>query len=283
MKKTFLLLLILTATPGNSMDSIINKLLSGPDPAYSSLLKKLKHKTDFPAPLEFRKLMLTLSPFRLDLNMGVIYKEKRVRFTWYSNEVGVKGKPAEVLETIKKALSAEGFSYKAKGDNQYGSPEHSLYKEENLLKHDFLIEGPRKFTGGRGPACGSRIMYEVEYLKDSAPPSVKDILLANPALSCPELPPQLLEYLNDKKIDSLFYGGTWTRYYDWGVRTPCGSAAGAKKAFSEVKSIILKMGFKLSRKSRGVSTFSKTGTRYPIIYLSVEKGGIFYFRIQPYT
>ena len=115
-------------------------------------------------------------------------------------------------------------------------------------------------------------------------PTVAWVVEFYPQIACPELPAEVFDYLKEKKIEHMSYGGTWERYYIWGVSIPAGDGKEAESMLNDVVVIIDKLGYSLWKEEGGVKTYQKKGTggeTSSFMDLEIEENNLFRLRFQP--
>ncbi len=253
------------------------------DSDFKELLTQNKHGSEVTAPPVWRSLFIALKPFRFDHTAGISYAGNKLKMFWFCGEFGSKGKPYAVISDITTLLTGRGFSVIPAELNEHGVYEHHFTKQDDDFSHLLIVEGIERFVGTPDPRCGGTLNYEITYNQECAPPTVQTSLSVFPELNCPELSASLLEYFNDIPFSVLTYGGTWTRYYNWGLKISHPDCAEALTRFQQVEAFLNGMGFSLKTTDRGVSTYHKPDVFKPIFYLAIYDNTIFSFRIQPHT
>ncbi|MBN1799391.1 MAG: hypothetical protein JW822_12500 [Spirochaetales bacterium] len=267
----------------SQLKNIKQALSIATDEEFTKLLINNKHGATVTAPPDWRELFKTLKPFRFDHSAGITYTENKLKLFWFCGEFGSKGKPDEIISAITTLLTGRGYSVIPAALNEHGVYEHHFTRQQGEFTHLLIVEGVERFVGTPDPRCGGTLHYEITYNKENARPTVQTTLAAFPELNCPELPSVLLEYFNNHTFSTLIYGGTWTRYYNWGVRISHSDSGAAQENFQQVEEIIKNMGFSLIKIDRGVSMYQKQDTHEPIFYVAIYDNTIFSFRIQPHT
>ncbi len=262
------------------MQSIINRAGISTDDEFERLLTGLKHSPSIVASEEFRALVKALAPFRMDLHPGLAIRNGRIVLYWFVGEFGVKKPVKDTFALFSDTLGRLGFTASTAKDGDSAA----LYEKKKAdVTHRLILRGIERFIGSSTPSSGGSFTYEIEGAKETAFPLLREVLAAYPSLSCPRMIPELLELLNDVPVRNVGYGGTWTRYYDFDTDLVYKDDKTAKDAFSSAAKKAVSLGFSLDHEDRGVFTYMKEGSSGPILYLSVEEGGVFNFRIQPYT
>ncbi len=265
------------------LETVKTRLSLASSPDFSRLLAGNKHNPDLPAPPLWRGLLSALHPFRFDYVNGVACTEHVLRFYWYCSEFGSAGTPEQVIGVIKDLLREQGFTAHSAGKNEYGVDEYVFIKQDRDTEHNLTVEGVERFIGTREPRCGGRLLYEINMQTNGARPTVRETLKAFPWLACPELPATLLDFFNDKAFSSLNYGGTWTRYYDWGLTIPCATPEAAAEMLARLDGLLAGLGFFPEKKDADILIYHPAQSYAPIIYLDSSEKTVVAFRIQPYS
>jgi hypothetical protein len=263
------------------LKAIISRCSIGSDDEYAKILTDLKHSPASVAPPEFRSIIKKLGPFRMDLHWGISWKKNRLTLYWFTGEFGVKKPTADVAELLSGTVESLGFG--PSGPDTGKSKPIEFAKVSGDFIHRFRIEKLERFIGTSTPSSGGSFQYEIEYGKDVAEPILEEVLDGYPALACPEMIPGILGFFAPVPVTEVSYGGTWTRYYDFEINADYKDEKLAKKAFSQLKELVVSLGFSFEREDGGILTFMKDGSIGPVLYLSLEKDGIACFRIQPLT
>jgi hypothetical protein len=264
-----------------TVKAIVSQCRVGTDDEYAKIMKALKHHPASVAPPELRAIITRLSPFRMDLQSGLAWRRNRITLYWFVGEFGAKKPASEVAALFSDTLEELGFAI-ARSDFEDRTKKEYV-KTAGDFSHIFRIEGLERFIGTAAQSAGGSFVYEIEYLVDTGKPFLRDVLIEYPALSCPEMIPEVLTFFSDQKVTNVSYGGTWTRFYDFDIDASYADEKSAKGAFGKLVALVESLGFDLERDDGGILTYIKKGASGPVLYLALKKGGIVNFRIQPYT
>jgi hypothetical protein len=268
----------LTLKPEGVMKAMITACKIESDSDFGKILKDLDHLPQGVAPPELRSLVAAAAPFRMSLDSGCSWKKGKLSLYWWVNEFGVK-KSVSVLNSIfEETLKSQGFS------PDKGSGTDRLYiKQTGDYTRRVRIDRIERFIGTSTPSSGGAFLFEIEYAKEVGQPSLALVLAEYPALRCGEMLPEIMDFLRDKPVTNVGYGGTWRRYYDFSVDTLYKNEKEAEAGLDVLVKIAASLGFSLDRDDNGVLTYMKEGSSGPVLYLSLEKDNIVNFRIQPFT
>jgi hypothetical protein len=267
----------------DSVEYFIKALNLKAEGEYSEILVSEKHKANRVAPKLIVDLIETQDLTRMEMRSSVEYKGEIFTASWFFSEIAFEGKPDEVLQSIHELMSEHKFSFEDPIMNEHGYKEYHFRKEDDIGKHHFLLTELEMYVGIKKPISGSEITYRISSKDKFSQPTVGEVLKVYPEIICPELPDVLMEYMKDRKIGHIGYGGTWERYYTWSVTIPSEKLESAKEDLEEVTEIIKDLGYELWEEEKGVKTYQKKGDAYSFIYLSIEDERVFYFRFQPYS
>jgi hypothetical protein len=242
-----------------SMEYFIKTLDLKATGKYKEILVDGKHKTDRVAPDVVRGFVEGIEITRFSLTQGVKFEDGKATLWWFISDFGAKGKPEEVMASIQDIFKTYGFTAQEPVEDENGWKEFSFVKEENGLDYLIKMKELDRFIGSKEPTCGGDVICDITYKSTLPQTTVAEMIRLYPQIACPELPLEVLEYIKGQKVAHMSYGGTWERYYTWGVTIPEGDETAAKKMLNNVAGIIEDLGFKVWKEEDGRITYQRQG------------------------
>lgn len=259
-------------TPKSAADDASGRLLAaaGTEPAFEELLAAHRHRTDFPAPEGLRRLLLGRQVLRFELSVAYRNAAGKSSLLWWLPEVGFPGGVDEVGAYVRKTLESGGLSCRPGPDGL------SCSARAAGMTQQVDVEGPRPWTGGKGPACGLRIRWSVDAPDRGPAPGVGALLARLPFLRDERVDPSLMAGLDALEARELSAGGTWSRYYSWDVRLVGGPGLREKLA-----GLLRAAGFAAEGRERGYESFSRAATGSHALLYEAEADGSVRLSLQP--
>jgi hypothetical protein len=251
---------------------------------YRDILIERKHKTDRIAPDAVRGFIEEIEITRFAFKQGAKFENEKATLWWFVSEFGAKGKPGNVIAEIKKVFEAQGFTALDPVEDEHGWKEFSFVKETDEMQFVIKTKELEPFVGSKEPMCGGDIIFDIAYRKPVQPSTVSGMIKLYPQIACPELPAEVLNYVNEHKIVHMSYGGTWERYYTWSVAISAEDEKAAENMLGDVEEIIGGLGYSLWKEEGGIKTYQRQGSggeTPSFMDLEIDKGSIFMLRFQP--
>jgi hypothetical protein len=226
---------------------------------YNEILVEGKHRTDRVAPDVVRGFIEGIEITRFSLTQGAKFEDGKATLWWFISDFGAKGKPEEVLASIQDIFKTFGLMAQEPVEDEDGWKEYSFVKETDEMKWFIKMKELDRFIGSKEPMCGGDVICNITFREPIAQPAVGEMVESYPQIACPALPGEVLDYLKDKKVEHMSYGGTWEWYYTWGVTIPAGEETAAEKMLNDVAGIIGNLGFEVWKEEEGRVTYQRQG------------------------
>jgi hypothetical protein len=265
------------------ISSLLKTLDITTDPGFEKLLLDTKHQPARPAPSPLQEALCAVFPFRLELSAGISFISGILDFSWFIPEFGVKKGAVETKQILLHTMEDHGFVHGTPYIGKEGFEEVVCTRKQGNWTHTFCIKRLMRFHGTKTPSSGGTLLYNITGKVPDFTPVLEDILSGYPALCCPELPKEFLDLFSQECIRSLFYGGTWSRRYTWNVKISSGTEEESAALCQKTAGLIESQGSAFDHSSRGVSVYMRKGGGGPVYSIGTCGGGIFSFRIQPFT
>jgi hypothetical protein len=267
----------------STMEYFIKKLDLKAAGAYKDILIERKHKTDRIAPDVIRGFIEEIEVTRFSFKQGVKFEEGKATLWWFISDFGAKGKPEDVMVAVRSLLEKHGFNTQEPIVDENGWEEYRFVKETDEVDYLVKMKELDRFIGSKEPMCGGDVICDITWKEDLPRQTVAGMIALYPEIACPELPSEVLNYVKEKEISHMSYGGTWERYYTWGVAIPVGDEKGAAAMAQDIAEIIGKLGFSLWREEDNENTYQRkgTGSETPSFMDLEIDGSLFELRFQP--
>jgi|GEM_PF-4730648 hypothetical protein len=276
------------ASEPGSLETFVQAADLGSDDAFRQVLADEKQVMAHLGPADLRAALTARNILRMSIGQGFHHSEGRHQLVWWFSEIGLEGSERDVDDHLQSFFRDRGFrSSEPNGQwtSRYlsGDGDPASAASGHLLT-EVLIEGPRRWRGGRQRAAGISLAWTVTAGSTSVPPRLAQVVEALPMLKDPRIDASVYEALAGKPVIDLMFSGTWTRYYSTSI-TFLPDVSGEDTALTkEVTQVLGDAGFQLKEENGDKASFERQRDGdHAHAQLSIAKGtaGGVHLHIQP--
>ncbi len=248
----------------------------GTDNIFREFLSTHSHCDEFIAPASLRQVLSQFKVVRVEFGLVYAVEEGFPILSCWMGELGVRGRVDAVQENLNKIMRELGFKA---GKPDPNADDTTIFPRTlKNVEEEARFRGPHKWTGAKEASCGFQVFWRIQGRTKTEMPTLDALLAVLPILRDTRVDNHIYTDLGNFIVQSLSFGGTWTRHYTWDVTLAPGNA---DEMYQHLQQLLKNLGYVPDKDSGDYTTWERRSTRSFAYLTRADEDNRINLRIQP--